>query len=340
MSSLQSIAKQLVASPRGILAGDESKKTMNKRLAQVCLSEDEDTRRRYRQLLFTTPGIEEYINGVILYEQTARQSTDDGVSFLDVLSEKGILWGIKIDQSLADDPAFPGEKVTNGLDTLRERLPEFKQLGAVFTKWRAAITIDDEKNLPTDANIERNVDDLAQYAKIVQEAGMVPMVEPEVLIAGKHSLAKSEEVTKKTLFLLFEALKRHEVDVAGLILKTSMVVAGEGCPDAAPESVAEATVRVLRETVPEDIGGVVFLSGGQTPEEATDNLDKISDKGGLPYDVTYSFSRAFHGPVVPVWGDKEENVEPAQAYFLHRLKMGSLAREGNYTKELETEFTQ
>jgi len=338
MNPLHDIAKRMVAPPKGILAGDASSGTMNKRLAAAGLPEDDETRRRYRELLFTTPRLEEYISGVILYEKTVRQVSDDGISFLDLLSSKGIMWGIKIDQSLKDDEQSPGEKLTKGLDTLDERLKEYKEMGAVFTKWRAVITIDDNKHLPTDENILRNVDDLAQYAAIVQKAGLVPMVEPEVLITGAHTIQRSEEVTTKTLSLLTDALKKHSVDIPAVILKTSMVVAGDSCPQASADLVADATMRTLRASVPQDIGGVVFLSGGQSPEEAVENLNKIIHMEDQPYEVTYSFSRAFHGPVVPLWNAKDENKEKAQALFIHRLKMGSLARMGNYSPEMESEF--
>ncbi len=327
--NIQSIAHELVTRPKGILAADASNNTMNKRLKKAGLPEDEETRRRYRQLLFTTPGIEDYISGVILYDETIHQKTDKGVLFIELLKEKGILPGIKVDEGLIPHGE---ETTTTGLAGLPGRLEEYKKMGAVFTKWRAVTTIDEENNLPTAEAIQHNSDILAEYAKIVQLKGMVPMVEPEVLLSGTHTLEKSKEVTEQVLSALFLELREEYVDLGAIILKSSMVLPGSESEDEADSlQIAKATNEVLTNAVPLEVPGTVFLSGGQSPLQATENLNEIAKLR----EVTFSYSRALQEPVLDAWKGDDANREKAQKIFLHRLKMNSFARLGEYTKEME-----
>lgn len=330
--NIKSIAQKLVASPKGILAADASNGTMNKRLKAAGLPEDEETRRRYRQLLFTTPGIEEYISGVILYDETIRQKTDEGILFIDVIKDKGIFPGIKVDEGLVD---YKNEKATTGLAQLPERLIEYREMGAVFTKWRAVTMIDEHKDLPTINAIKHNSDILSEYAKIVQSEGLVPIVEPEVLLQGVHNLEKSREVTEQVLQILFEELREEQVDLEAVILKSSMILPGsEAYQEHNPIQIGKATSDVLKRVVPTDVPGVVFLSGGQSPLEATENLNEVA-KFEHPWEITFSYSRALQEPVLEAWKGDDANREKAQNIFLHRLKMNSVAREGKYTKEME-----
>lgn len=322
------IAQKLVKEPKGILAADRSNKTMNKSLKTLGLEESEETRRKYRQLLFTTPGIEEYVSGVILYDETIRQKTDEGVLFTEVLKGKGIFPGIKVDEGLIP---YKEEKTTTGLAGLPGRLREYKEMGAVFAKWRAVTIINEQKELPTDDAINHNSDLLAEYAILCQKEGIVPIVEPEVLINGVHNLEKSREVTEKVLTTLFDKLREIKVDLEGVLLKTSMVIAGsEAYEQTTPENVAKFTNKVLQNTVPKEVPGVVFLSGGQKPLRATENLNEIS-KIDNPWKTTFSYSRALQEPVLDAWKEGGD----AQGIFLHRLKMNSLASIGKYTKDLE-----
>ncbi len=325
----------LMAPGKGILAADESDATAGKRLAMVHLPNEPEHRQDFRELLFTAPGIEEYLSGVILYDSTVRSFTDDGVPFPDVLTAKGIVPGIKVDLGTTDLHGFKGEVVSQGLDNLAERFAEYYDFGARFAKWRAVITIDDEET-PTDAAITMNAVLLARYAQIAQAAGIVPMVEPEVIYAGDHSLARAEQVTTRTLQILFQTLMTYRVDLEGLILKSSMVLAGDMHPEqSTPEQIANATLRTFHMSVPYEVGGIVFLSGGQTPKRSTENLNAIAKLGEQPWPITFSYSRALEEPVLMTWQGKPENVGEAQKMLLYAAKMNSLASQGKYDSALD-----
>lgn len=323
---------------KGILAADESDSTAGKRLAMVHLPNEPENRQDFRELLFASPGIEEYLSGVIMYDSSMRTATDDGIPFPDVLTAKGILPGIKVDLGTVDLHGFKGEVVSQGLDNLAERFQEYYDLGARFAKWRAVITIDEDE-LPTDAAITMNCIMLARYAQLAQAAGIVPMVEPEVIYAGDHTLAKAELVTTRTLQILFNTLLTYKVDLEGLILKSSMVLAGDMCPEqSTPEQVANATLRTFHLSVPHEVGGIVFLSGGQTPKRATENLNAIAKLGEHPWPITFSFSRAIEEPVLMAWQGKLENIPEAQKMLLHACKMNSLAAQGKYNPAIDTKL--
>ncbi len=328
----------MMAPGKGILAADESDSTAGKRLAMVHLPNEPENRQDFRELLFASPGIEEYLSGVIMYDSSMRTDTDAGVPFPDVLTAKGILPGIKVDLGTVDLHGFKGEVVSQGLDNLAERFEEYYDLGARFAKWRAVITIDEDE-LPTDAAITMNCIMLARYAHLAQAAGIVPMVEPEVIYAGDHTLAKAEIVTTRTLQILFNTLLTYKVDLEGLILKSSMVLAGDMCPEqSTPEQVANATLRTFHLSVPHEVGGIVFLSGGQTPKRATENLNAIAKLGEHPWPITFSFSRAIEEPVLMAWQGKLENIPEAQKMLLHACKMNSLAAQGKYNSALDTKL--
>lgn len=328
----------LMASGKGVLAADESDVTAGKRLAMVRLPNEPENRQDFRELLFTAPGIEEYLSGVILYDSSIRNFTDDGVPFPDVLTAKGIVPGIKVDLGTTDLQGFKGEVVTQGLDNLAERFAEYYDLGARFAKWRAVITID-EDDTPTDAALKMNAIMLTRYAQLAQAAGIVPMVEPEVIFAGDHSLARAEQVTTRTLQILFQTLMTYKVDLEGLILKSSMVLAGDMYPDqSTPEEVANATIRTFHMSVPYDVGGIVFLSGGQTPKRSTENLNAIAKLGEQPWPITFSYSRALEEPVLLAWQGKQEYIPAAQKMLLHVSKMNSLASLGKYDKTADTQL--
>jgi fructose-bisphosphate aldolase, class I len=328
---LYRIALQLVTPGKGILAADQSPKTIDVQLAAVGAPADADTRRKYRQLLFTTAGIEKYVTGVILYDATIRNQADDKTPFIDILMSKGIIPIIKVDKSTVPMTGFPGEVVTEGLDGLKDRLAEYYAMGARAAKWRAVITISEQT--PTEQSIRLNCIMLARYAILCQEAGIVPIVEPEVIFAGSHSLQKAEEVTTWTLRLLFETLAWYKVDFRGLILKSSMVLAGSNHPDQTrPEQVAEATLRTFHNSVPHEVPGIVFLSGGQSPERATTNLDAIADleksSGGLPWQLAFSFSRGLEEPVQQAWGGDPAKILEAQNVLIETLKKNCRADKG------------
>lgn len=319
----------LMAPGKGILAADESDKTAGARLQMVHLPNDEGNRQDFRELLFTAPGIEDYLSGVIMYDSSIKQDTDDGIAFPDVLISKGIVPGIKVDLGTKDFDGFPGEVVTQGLDDLEERFKEYYNLGARFAKWRSVVTISEET--PTDASLEINSVALARYAQIAQRCGIVPMVEPEVIFAGDHDLARAEEVTMKALQVLFAKLRFYKVDMSALILKSSMVLAGDTYHEqTSPEEVAGATLRTFHLSVPHDVGGIVFLSGGQTPRRSTENLNAVAKMGRQPWPITYSFSRAIEEPFLLAWMGKPENEEEAQKMLVHACKMNSLAQQGKY----------
>lgn len=328
----------LMASGKGILAADESDATAGKRLAMVHLPNEPENRQDFREILFTAPDIEKYLSGVIMYDSSIKNATDDGIPFPDVLLAKGIVPGIKVDLGTVDLHGFKGEVVTEGLDGLSGRLKEYYDLGARFAKWRAVITIDDEET-PTDASITMNSILLARYTQIAQAEGIVPMVEPEVIYAGDHSLAKAELVTTRTLQILFQTLLNYRVDLEGLILKSSMVLAGDMYPEqSTPEQIANSTLRAFHMSVPHEVGGIVFLSGGQPPKRATENLNAIASLGEQPWPITFSYSRAIEEPFLQAWGGKPENIPVAQEMLLHACEMNSLASLGKYDATQDTKL--
>jgi fructose-bisphosphate aldolase class I len=318
----------LLASGKGILAADESDPTAGKRLAMVHLPNEPENRQDFREILFTAPGIEDYVSGVIMYDSSIRNTTDDGIPFADVLTAKGIVPGIKVDLGTKELEGFKGEVVTQGLDDLDARFAEYYDMGARFAKWRMVVSIDEDET-PTDEALKVNCIMMARYAQIAQAANIVPIVEPEVIHAGDHSLAKAEMVTTRALQILFQTLIEYKVDMPGLILKSSMVLAGDVHPNqTSPEEVAQATLRTFHMSVPHDCAGIVFLSGGQTPQRSTDNLNAIAKMGAQPWPITFSFSRALEEPVLNAWGGKPENVDAAKAALLEVTKQNSAASLG------------
>jgi fructose-bisphosphate aldolase class I len=336
VADLAAVAKSLVAPNKGILAADESFPTIGKRFKSIGLESTEENRRAYRDMLFTTPGVEEFISGVILFDETLRQSSSDGTPFAKLLESKGVIPGIKVDAGAKDLAFYPGEKVTEGLDGLRERLIEYYELGARFTKWRAVITIGD--GIPTDYCIKANADALARYAALSQENGHVPIVEPEVLMDGEHAIERCYEVTNQMLTTLFQELDRARVDLSGALLKTNMILSGKDAANRADvEEVARQTVKVLTETVPAEIPGVVFLSGGQNDEESTAHLNSMNQMGPHPWELSFSYGRALQAPSISAWGGKPDNVEAGQKALYHRAKLNGAARTGSYTSDMENE---
>lgn len=332
---LSAVASAIVSNNKGVLAADESTPTIKKRLASINVESTEQTRRRYRELLLTTDGIERYIGGVILFDETIRQSTLDGVPFAQVLSERGIVPGIKVDKGAKALAHYPDEKVTEGLDGLRDRLAEYRELGAGFAKWRAVIQID-ERDVPTPFGICANAHALARYAALCQEEGLVPIVEPEVLMDGAHGIERCEEVTSQVLEAVFTELDLHRVLFEGMLLKPNMVIAGKKCDrQNSPEEVAEATIRCLKRYVPAAVPGIVFLSGGQSAEVATANLNAMNALGKHPWEVSFSYGRALQAPVLAAWQGQEGNVAAAQKALLKRSYLNGLAREGKYSPEME-----
>jgi len=332
MDSLHSIVQQLFAEPKGLLAADESTKSATKRFESLHIESTEENRRLYRQLLFTTPNVAQYISGVILYDETIRQTTDDGTPFTTYLQQNSIILGIKVDKGLVDFTSFPGETITEGLDGLAQRLAEYYKMGARFTKWRAAFAIDETQKLPTMAAIHANLNQMARYASLVQAAGMVPIVEPEVLYDGTHSLKACQDSLSTVLRILFELLVAYRVDLSGVILKSSMVMAGKDNPQqSTPVEVATATLQVFNQRLPKELGGVVFLSGGETPDQATANLNAIGKAGKQPWPITFSFSRAVQDPAMQAWDGKAENVQKAQTIFAELLANNSAARDGKFS---------
>jgi fructose-bisphosphate aldolase class I len=331
---LSKTAAAMVARGKGVLAADESSGTCEKRFKTVNVECTEETRRNYRGLLFTTPGAEQFLSGVILFDETLRQKTDQGVLFPEYLAKKGILPGIKVDKGAMDLALCPGEKVTEGLDGLRGRLADYFKLGARFAKWRAVITIGEA--IPTHACLYANAHALARYAALCQEASIVPMIEPEVLLDGSHTVERSEEVTEAALRSTYAAMAAHHVSIEHLILKTSMVVSGKDCPrQAGVDEVAERTLRVLKRTVPAAQPGIVFLSGGQSDEAATAHLNAMAAIKGLPWPLTFSFSRALQNPALKTWRGQASNAAAAQTAFHHRAHMNGLAAQGKWKPELE-----
>ena len=331
---LSKTAAAMVARGKGVLAADESSGTCEKRFKSVNVECTEENRRVYRGLLFTTPGVEQYVSGVILFDETIRQQANDGTPFPAYLAGKGILPGIKVDKGAMDLALCPGEKVTEGLDGLRGRLAEYFKLGARFAKWRAVITIG--QGIPSHTCLYANAHALARYAALCQEASIVPMIEPEVLLDGGHSVERCEEVTEATLRATYAACAAHHVSVEHLILKTSMVVSGKDHTRQAPvDEVAERTVRVLKRTVPAAQPGIVFLSGGQSDEAATAHLNAMAAMKGLPWPLTFSYSRALQNPALKTWRGEAKNAVAAQKAFHHRAHMNGLAAVGKWKPELE-----
>jgi len=330
---LYDTAVAIVADDKGILAADESTGTIAKRFDTIGVESTEENRRSYRNLLLTTPGMEDYIGGVILYDETIRQSADDGTPFAQLLAEKNVVPGIKVDTGAHDLAGFPGEKVTEGLDGLRGRLEEYYELGARFAKWRAVITIGD--GIPTDACIRANAHALARYASLCQEAGLVPIVEPEVLMDADNTIETCDDVTGRTLRAVFAELFEQDVHLRGTLLKPNMVIAGKGCTtQSQPETVARLTVHNFERHVPALVPGIVFLSGGQSETEATENLNAINALGG-PWPLSFSYGRALQASALDAWRGEPGNVEAAQQAFLHRARMNALAVAGDWTTEVE-----
>ncbi|MCZ6872860.1 MAG: fructose-bisphosphate aldolase class I [bacterium] len=334
VDQLASIAQELVQEGKGILAADESAGTIQKRLDSINVPSTEENRRAYRELLFTTPGIEAYISGIILFDETLRQPTQDGIPFPQLLEQRGISPGIKVDTGAKPLAAFPGETVTEGLDGLRQRLAEYRQLGARFTKWRAVITIGPD--IPSSYCIDANAHALARFAALSQEAGLVPIVEPEVLMDGDHRIERCEAVTLTTLQRVFAQLHEHQVALQGMLLKPNMVLSGKDCPQqASVEEVAETTLRCLRRVIPAAMPGIVFLSGGQSAKQATEHLNAMNAIGDHPWQISFSYGRALQGPVLEAWNGNTANASEAQQLFLKRAKFNGAARYGKYSSEME-----
>ncbi len=335
IDALNAVARAIVAQPKGILAADESGPTIKKRFDAIGLASTEENRRRYREILFSTEGVEQYLGGVILYEETLRQSSRDGIPFAELLARRGIVPDIKVDKGAKPLALHPGEKITEGLDGLRERLAEYQQMGAKFAKWRAVIEID-ARDIPTRSGIRANVHALARYAALCQELGIVPIVEPEVLMDGAHDLARCEEVTARVLHAVFDELDAQHVAFEGMLLKPNMVISGMKCPQqASVQQVAEATQRCLRHYVPAAVPGIVFLSGGQSAEDATDHLNAMNRMGPQPWQVSFSYGRALQAPVLAAWQGQESQASKAQQAFLLRCRLNGLAREGKYERSME-----
>ena len=331
---LESTARSLVAKGKGILAADESHPTIQKRFAALNIESTEENRRAYRETLFTAPGIEEFISGIILFDETIRQKAADGRAFAEVLKSRGIIPGIKVDKGTIAMPGFPDEKITAGLDGLRERLKEYRDLGARFAKWRAVITIG--PGIPTRSNINANAHALAHYAALSQEAGLVPIVEPEVLMDGDHDIERCEEATLAALIGVFHELREYNVALEGMLLKPNMVLAGKkSLKQAGVGQVADATLRTLRYAVPAAVPGMVFLSGGQSPEQATEHLNAMNVLGVQPWEISFSFGRALQEPALKAWRGSPANVAAAQMLFHHRAKCNGAARLGKYSDRME-----
>jgi len=336
IQELRHIALSLVAGDKGLLAMDESNSTCNKRFAQLGIPQTEEARRAYRELLVTTPGIGSCISGAILSDETIRQRAVNGTPFVDILTGSGIIPGIKVDMGTKEMAGFPGEKVTEGLDGLRERLIEYYKLGARFAKWRAVITI--AAGLPTRACIEANVHILARYAALCQEAGILPIVEPEVLMDGAHTLERCFEVTEEALRSLFIQLYLQKVNLEDIILKPNMILSGKDCPKQEDvDTVAGATISCLLRAVPAGVPGIAFLSGGQAPEIASAHLNAmhLKFKDRMPWAVTFSFARAIQQPAMEIWMGKEINVEAAQKALYHRCICNNAACRGEYSSAME-----
>ncbi|MFP5317751.1 MAG: class I fructose-bisphosphate aldolase [Acidimicrobiia bacterium] len=336
-TDLAAVAKAMVAPGRGVLAADESNATITKRFAALDIESTEENRRAYRNTLFTTPGIEDYISGVILYDETIRQSADDGTPFPKLLESKGILPGIKVDTGSKPLALADGEQVTEGLDGLRERIAEYVSLGAKFAKWRAVIIIDEARGFPSDTALLCNAHALGRYAALCQEGGLVPIVEPEVLMDGSNDIDTCFTITEKTQRLVFAQLAAQRVDLEGIVLKPSMVISGKGCStQAPPQEVAEKTLKCLYRTVPAAVPGIAFLSGGQSAAVATEHLDLMNKMGPHPWTLTFSYGRALQDEALRTWKGAQDNIGEAQKVASHRAKLTSAAASGTYEREMET----
>jgi fructose-bisphosphate aldolase class I len=334
-AELAATAHAMVAKHRGLLAADESTSTILKRFNSIKLDSTEETRRAYREMLFTTPGAGEFISGVILFDETIRQKTKDGVPFPAYLSKQGMIPGIKVDTGAKPLAGFQGETITEGLDGLRERLAEYYKLGARFAKWRAVIDIG--SGIPSRYAVSANAEALARYAALCQEAGIVPIVEPEVLMDGDHPIARCEEVTDGVLQTVFDHLFAARIYLEGMILKPNMVIAGKkSTQKSSPEQVAEATVRTLKRHVPAAVGGIAFLSGGQSPTEATLHLSLMNASGALPWTLTFSYGRALQDTALRAWGGTEAGFQGGQKQLYVRAKLNGLAAAGTYKPGMET----
>jgi len=337
---LHNIAYAIVAEGKGILAADESSPTIQKRFTSIDVESTEENRRTYRQLLFTTPGINEFISGVILFDETLRQKADDGTTFVELLQKQNIIPGIKVDKGAKDLAGAPCEMVTEGLDGLRDRLKEYYELGALFTKWRAVITIGED--IPSQYCLDANAHALARYAALSQEAGLVPIVEPEVLMDGDHTIERCYQVTTVALNCVFKALIDQNVLLEGMLLKPNMVISGKDCPQqASPEDVAWHSVDCFRNTVPAAVPGIVFLSGGQSNEIATANLNAMNAMDvNHPWELSFSYGRALQEPPLKAWRGEAANIEKAKQAFRHRAKCNGAARYGKYTAAMEQELVE
>src|SRR4051812_20856205 len=337
IQELESTAKALVAEGKGILAADESTGTIKKRLDSIGVESTEEARRDYRELLFTADGAEEFISGVILFDETIRQSSSDGTPFPELLESKGIIPGIKVDQGAKPLALTDGETITEGLDGLRDRLAEYRELGARFAKWRATYSIGADK--PSEYCVWTNAHALARYAALCQEAGLVPIVEPEVLQDGTHTIEQSSKATGRTLQAVYTELHDQRVEYRGTLLKSNMVLSGYEASDRAPvEEVAEATLECFYKHVPAAVPGIVFLSGGQTDEDSTAHLNAMNERGPHPWELSFSYGRALQAPALKAWRGDEANVAAGQEAYAHRAKMNGLARSGEYSQEKEKEF--
>ncbi|HWW32935.1 MAG TPA: class I fructose-bisphosphate aldolase [Steroidobacteraceae bacterium] len=335
LSELNRIANAMVAKGKGILAADESSGTIKKRFDGIRLDSTEEHRRTYREMLFTAPGAAQAVSGVILYDETIHQKTRDGTPFPEYLARHGMIPGIKVDLGAKPLAGFPGETITEGLDGLRERLVAYHGLGARFAKWRAVIDIG--AGIPTAFAIEANAHALARYAALCQENDIVPIVEPEVLMDGGHSLERCSEVSEQVLATVFDQLFAHRIALEGMVLKPNMVISGKKAPNrASPEQVAEATLRVLKRHVPPAVPGIAFLSGGQSPEEATLHLSLMNRMGPLPWALTFSYGRALQDTALKAWGGTPANFAAGQKEFARRAQLNGAATTGRYAPEMES----
>ena len=332
--TLEEIANYIVSDGKGILAADESSGTIEKRFKSINVESTEDNRRKYREMLFRSPIMAEAIGGVILFDETLRQKSGDGDYLRNVILDHGSLPGIKVDQGVKEFEGGSDEKITTGLDGLHERCQEYEKLGAKFTKWRAVINVSDE--IPSNNCISENMNALAEYALIAQQNNMVPIVEPEVIMDGSHSVERCHEVTNQTLLVLFEMLDKKNVNIKGTLLKPNMVVSGTENNYQAPiEEVAEKTLQCLKSSVPDELPGIVFLSGGQSDLDATAHLDAMNKIGGFKWKLSFSYGRALQQAALKTWAGKDDNLEAAQKAFSHRAVMNMKAAQGLWDKSLE-----
>ena len=333
-SEMQMTARALVAPGKGILAADESLPTIEKRFKAIQVAATEENRRAYREMLFTAPGLGAYISGVILFDETLRQRGTDGTSFVEILGKQKIIPGIKVDKGTKALAGFPEDNITEGLDGLRERFAEYAKLGARFSKWRAVINVG--PNIPGRTCLESNAEALGRFAALSQEAGLVPIVEPEVLMEGEHTIERHFEVTDGALENVFNALRRHKVQFEAMLLKPNMVLPGKSSPQQVNnEEIAHATLTCMLRNVPAAVPGIVFLSGGQSDVQATERLDAMNKRGKAPWELGFSYGRALQAPALAAWRGKPENVSAAQAALLHRARCNGAARSGSYGPELE-----